>query len=308
LLKQNEKRLNNINSQFSIKDLENLSGIKAHTIRIWEKRYRILAPSRTDANIRYYDIKNLQKLLNVSLLYRAGKKISKVAKLDENQLQSAIHHHVIKGEGSAHFIDALKVSMLNFDQHLFETTYNKLLTQLSFRSIFIDVFIPLLHNIGLYWQSNSITPVHEHFISNLIKQKLLINIERIQPVLRGKMKDTYVLFLPMHEIHELGLLYIHYELALSGEHVIYLGPSVPLEHLTSLQTHYPKIQFISYFTVQPTEEEAGKYLSLFNSTLLKRKKDRLWILGRNTKNIHLPQHALQIRVFDNITQLAEEIN
>lgn len=299
--------MNNIAHQFSIKDLENLSGIKAHTIRIWEKRYNILEPSRTDSNIRYYDIENLQKLLNVTLLYEAGEKISKLAKLNENELQQAIHHHIIKGEGSEHFINALKIAMLNFDQERFESAYNKLLTERSFRSVFIEVFIPVLHNIGLYWQSNNITPAHEHFIANLIKQKLLINIERTQSLTKKRTDQVFVLFLPMHEIHELGLLYIHYELALQDHRVIYLGPSVPLENLAHLQNIYSTIQFVSYFTVQPHKNEVIDYLSDFHQLIENRKQDGLWLLGRNTKGIELPPSLNRIRIFNEITALIEEI-
>ena len=220
--------MNNIKDQFSIKDLENLSGIKAHTIRIWEKRYNILHPDRTESNIRYYNTKNLQKLLNVTLLYNRGLKISKIGKIDDNEIQKLIREEISKGEVKEDFVNGLKMAMLNFNSGLFNVTYNKMLAEMSFRQIFLEVFVPLLNSVGLYWQSASITPAHEHFISNLIKQKLHINIERVQ---QSQFADdqVYVLFLPLNEIHELGLMYIHYDLILKEKHSIYLGQSVPID-------------------------------------------------------------------------------
>ena len=172
--------LDNIKTRFTIKDLENLSGIKAHTIRIWEQRYKILEPHRTLTNIRYYDIKNLQKLLNVKLLYDNGFKISKIAGLSPSEISLLIKEHVsLDGkEGTA--LSAFKLAMIKFDQQLFEQTYNQLLGQKTVREIFLDFFVPLLNEVGLLWQINTITPAQEHFIANLIKQKLHSNIERLQ--------------------------------------------------------------------------------------------------------------------------------
>ncbi len=299
--------MNNIVSQFSIKDLENLSGIMAHTIRIWEKRYNILEPNRTESNIRFYDLQNLQKLLNVTLLYNSGLKISKIASLDEAELQVKVKEQVAASTETQHFIASLKLAMLNFDQSLFEYTYNRMVAESSFRSIFLDVFIPLLFNIGLEWQSNSITPAHEHFISNLIKQKLHINIERVQQNPPTDAKKAFVLFLPSNEIHELGLLYIHYELVLKGHRSVYLGPSVPRENLELIQNLFPAITFVSYFTVKPENDQLEEYVQGFDERILRPENDNFWILGQKVKNLEGSKFNDSVKLFSEINLLLSEL-
>ena len=157
--------MNNVKNVFSIKDLENLSGIKAHTIRIWEKRYNVLEPMRSDTNIRYYNLVNLQKLLNITLLHDHGYKISRIAKFTEQQIPEAVREIISEKSVKSHAISSFKMAMLNFDQSLFFKTYDTLLSEKSFREVFHEVFIPLMNEIGLLWQSETITPAHEHFIS-----------------------------------------------------------------------------------------------------------------------------------------------
>jgi len=273
--------LNNIASQFTIKDLENLSGIKAHTIRIWEKRYNVLNPSRSNSNIRWYDTGNLKKLLNVTLLYKNGHKISKIAELSDDELNQAVIDQISKGGDHSGYMDAMVLAMLNFDQGHFEQTFNRLIAEFSFRHVFLQVFVPLLHKIGIHWQSDSITPAHEHFISNLIKQKLQISIERVQQTVPKTNGVVYVLFLPDNEIHELGLLYMQYELLLRGCHVVYLGQSVPMDNLKAIQSVCEKIIFVSYFTIRPSSDAVEIYLDQFSRILLKNRNDALWVTGRN---------------------------
>jgi DNA-binding transcriptional MerR regulator len=307
LLNKNTKKLNNISTVFSIKDLENLSGIKAHTIRIWEKRYNILEPLRTDSNIRYYDTRNLQKLLNVTVLYNNGIKISKIAKLEQEELEVKVREYASKGSNIENSLSALKLAMLNFDLELFEQTYNRLITENTFRTVFLQVFIPFLHNIGLEWQSNSINPAHEHFITNLINQKLLINIERVQqePV---KHKNTvFVLFLPMNEIHTLGLLYLHYELLLNGYKSIYLGESVPINNLLTFTDQYSSVTYVSYFTVKPDPDYVIDYLTEFNKEVNLSDSNKLWLLGRRVQDLKLPLEFKEMSIFENINHLLEKI-
>ncbi len=172
--------MNIVKNTFSIKDLENLSGIKAHTIRIWEKRYNILEPMRTETNIRLYDLENLQKLLNITLLHDHGYKISKISKFPKDKIPALVNEIVTEKSAKSHALSSFKMAMMNFDQTLFFKTYNELLSEKSFREIFYEVFIPLIQEIGLLWQTDTITPAHEHFISYLIKQKVLINTEELQ--------------------------------------------------------------------------------------------------------------------------------
>lgn len=274
--------MNNISTLFSIKDLENLSGIKAHTIRIWEKRYNLLIPHRTDSNIRYYDLDNLKKLLNISILNSHGYKISKIAEFTNDELESKVREYISGHQNREHFVNSLKVAMLNYDRNLFEHTYNTLIAESSFKDVFVNTLIPFLQRIGLEWQSNSITPVHEHFITNLIKQKLLVNIERVQQVLPKNPEHVYVLYLPMNEIHEFGLLYLHYELLLKGKYSVFLGPSVPLDNLKTIEKVFQKITYISYFTVKPLTDDVMKYLTDVQNLLLKGTNHEFIAFGRQT--------------------------
>jgi methanogenic corrinoid protein MtbC1 len=296
-----------IQTSYSIKDLENLSGIKAHTIRIWEKRYNLLKPSRTTSNIRYYDSDSLVKLLNITLLYNNGYKISKIANIPENEIPAVVRENMTKDTMNDSAVNSFKMSMLNFDGFLFEQTYGRLLGQKSFREIFYDVFIPLLEEIGILWLSESITPAHEHFISNLIKQKVLTNIERMQILPRDKADKLYVLYLPLNEIHELGLLFVYYELLVNGCAAVYLGQSVPTQNLKSLQTTDQKVVFISYFTTQPASIDLPAYLRTFEQEILKNRKDELWVLGRKSTEISELYKEKGITSFDSIENMLKTL-
>jgi len=271
--------LNNIKTEFTIKDLENFSGIKAHTIRIWEKRYNLFQPKRTDSNIRYYDMDGLQKLLNVSLLYNNGLKISKIADLSEAKIALSVRELVFNKGAESQSTVSFKLAMLNFDEGLFNQTYNNLISQSTFRAIFTEIFIPLLKEIGILWQVQSITPAHEHFITNLIKQKILINVEKLQFLQPNKNGRKFVLYLPMNEIHELGLLYLHFELLFHGYHSVYLGQSVPVENLNDLQRIFSDVCFVTYLTVEPSNEPVEDYLKNVFSEVLQNTNDTLWVLG-----------------------------
>ena len=296
--------MNNILTTFSIKDLENLSGIKAHTIRIWEKRYGVLEPERTDTNIRLYNLKSLTKLLNVAFLYNAGFKISKIAKMTNDELNQTVREQSSKKSHKDHFIDELKLSMLSFDQFHFEQTYNKMVSEMSFRDVFIEVFIPLLEFIGIQWQSDSITPSHEHFVSSLIMQKLLINIERVQQSQAVKDK-VFALFLPDSEIHDLGLLYLNYELSLEGYQTVYLGTSVPVDSLISITDTFKNLDFISYFTVYPTKDEVDDYLKNFDEQILSKHNSNLYVFGRVAQESTFK--GGRVKVFNKIDELINKI-
>src|SRR5690606_26753811 len=241
--------MEHIKQNFSIKDLEHLSGVKAHTIRIWEKRYNILTPERTDTNIRTYDVCNLQKILNVTFLNDHGYKISRIAKLSEPEISKMVKEVAASTSVQSRALNSFKIAMINFDQALFNKTYNSLLETKTFQKIFHEVFIPLLDEIGLLWQTDTINPVHEHFLVGLIKQKLYVNIARLENEIEYIDDSLYVLFLPENEIHDLGILYLNYELNFNKRKTIYLGPSMPLKDMKFLLEIHPNPKFISYLTV-----------------------------------------------------------
>ncbi len=299
--------MNNIKKVFSIRDLENLSGIKAHTIRIWEKRYDLLSPERTTTNIRTYSLGSLQKLLNITLLNKNGYKISKIAKIPEEDIPLKVREIVANKSMKNHVLNAFKLSMINFDQTLFSNTYNGLLAEYSFRDIFKEYFIPLLNELGLLWQTDTISPAHEHFVTALIKQKILVNIEKLQINEPTKKDKTFVLFLPEGEIHDIGLLYINYEIILRGYKSVYLGQSIPQNNLVELLKYDDNLCFLSYFTVAPTQEKVGKYLYNFSELIKSYKNPSFWIIGRQTmhvEDIDLPQY---IKKFTSIEELTKAL-
>lgn len=298
--------MNNIKTVFSIKDLENLSGIKAHTIRIWEKRYNILEPLRTDTNIRTYDSANLQKLLNVVLLNTYGYKISRIAEYQTEKIASLVREIVSEKNVNNHALNAFKLAMINFDQALFFNTYNSLLSDKSFREVFYEVIIPLMDEVGLLWQSGTISPAQEHFISFLIKQKLLINTEKVQILEPTRNDKVFVLYLPENEIHELGLMYLNYEILINGYKTIYLGESVPIDSLIDMKNHFDNIVYISYMTVQPTKDAIDDYLNEISSKI-EDPNSQIWFIGRMTEFIDTTSLPQRISVFKTISDLALEL-
>lgn len=297
--------MNSIKSVFSIKDLENISGIKAHTIRIWEKRYNILEPMRTDSNIRLYDAENLQKLLNITLLHSHGYKISKISQFPPDKIPALVKDIISEKSTKIHALSAFKMAMMDFDQALFFNTYDSLLSEKSFREIFSEVFIPLMNEIGLLWQTGTITPAHEHFITHLVKQKLLGNIEKKQVLEPQKTDKVFVLYLPENEINEFALMYLHYEILYHGYKTIYLGKSIALENLKDLTRYFSNIVFIAYCTVSPSEDIISKYVQSMHDTILKSTDSEFWILGKMT--VALDKTVLPERTFA-FTSFEEVIN
>lgn len=299
--------MNNIKINFSIKDLENLTGIKAHTIRIWEKRYNLLSPNRSETNIRNYSITSFQKLLNISYLNNNGLKISKIANLKEDEIPVKVREIASRAKIEDHAINALKMSMINFDQVLFYNTYNNLIDKKSFSDIFYTVFIPLLNEIGLLWQTNTITPAHEHFLSVHIKQKILLNIEKIQSLEPKPSTKTFILFLPENEIHDIGLLFINYQLRSKGYHTIFLGESVPMESLSDLLDFFNEISFISYFTVYPEVDNIPQYLDKFNTHLLQKQNTNLMLIGPKLNNYNTSNIPDKINIYTSIENLTKDL-
>lgn len=296
-----------VKKTFSIKDLENLSGIKAHTIRIWEKRYNLLSPERTQTNIRLYSLLSLQKLLNITLLYENGLKISKIAQLKNEEIPLKVREIIDEKSIKNNMMNAFKLSMINFDQSLFYNTYNKLVVDLSFREIFKEYFIPLLQELGYLWQSNTISTTHEHFITNLVKQKVYTNTEKVHRSEYVNNK-SFVLFLPENEIHELGILYLNYELNLRGYKSIFLGQSVPIENLEPLIASNEFVEFIAYVTVEPSKEKIDKYLQKFKKKILDKKDCRLSLLGFQTQFVDLNTKPENVSLYRGFEDLIEALN
>lgn len=278
--------MNKVKFQFSIKDLENLSGIKAHTIRIWEKRYQIFTPERTETNIRFYTLEELQKLLNVSFLNGYGYKISRVAELKENELNKLVKQVYSEKTNTVFAINILKIAMINFDAALFNETHLELSKTKSFDQIFLEIYMPFLTEIGMLWQTSSIKPIHEHFISYLILQKLIENTCAIQNSTQIVDVDRlFVLFLPENEVHEMSLLFTNYQLVKKGYKTIYLGTSVPFSDLLEINKFYDNVNFISHFTVMPYADDIDAYIKRFEKEILSVNSSKLYVSGNQTKHI-----------------------
>ncbi len=298
--------MNNVKNVFSIKDLENLSGIKAHTIRIWEKRYDVLQPMRTDTNIRTYDLAGLQKLLNITLLHNYGYKISKIAEYSEEKIPEMVKQIISEKSAKSHAISDFKMAMMNFDQALFFKTFDNLLSKKSFKEVFNEVFIPLMNEIGFLWQVDTITPAHEHFITYLIKQKLLSFTEVLQASQPTRNDKVFILYLPSNEIHELGLMYLNYEVLLKGYKTVFLGESVPLDSLKDLKKYFNNIVYISYVTVEPDKDSINDYVHSLNKEILDNNSEA-WFLGRMTEHIIVNELPKKVKLFTSIPELVQEI-
>lgn len=211
---------------YSIKDIEHLTGIKAHTIRIWEKRYKILNPERKPTRIRCYNDNDLKRILNISTLNHTGIKISKIAGKTDDQLAEMVNSiKLIKRESFLKINDMIK-AMIDLDESAFIKIINDDTLLNGFENTVTELIYPFLEKIGVLWQTGNILPAHEHFVSNLIRQKLIVAIDALSlnpNQLRGKM----VMFLPEGEFHEFGLLFYYYIARKNNYHVFYLGQSTP---------------------------------------------------------------------------------
>ena len=215
-------------AEYKIKDLENLTGIKSHTIRIWEKRYRILSPDRTDTKIRTYSDSELTHLLTVSMLNRNGIKISKIAKLSQEDMNKLLWDIKVNKEPE-YSMDKLLLSLVSLDEELFKDTLANLLETEGLEKTFTDHLIPFLDRIGIMWLIGSVNPAQEHFMSNLIRQKIISEIDKQE--IPASTEKSVLMYLPEHEWHEMSLLFYHFLLRSKGVPTFYLGQSLPYESL-----------------------------------------------------------------------------
>lgn len=231
-------------AEYKIKDLEVLTGIKAHTIRMWEKRYGILKPERTETQIRQYSDSELSFLLNVALLNKSGVKISYIAQMPPNE----ITRRVIDLQGTNDTsIDRLILALVEMDECLFEQTLNELVDAHGLMSVYTDYLVPFLERIGVMWMVGSINPAQEHFISVLVRQMIIVEISKTKKPLHNS--ECVLLFLPEHEQHEISLLFYQYFLRSNGINTVYLGQSVPYDALLdSIKRTKPKALITSWLT------------------------------------------------------------
>ena len=220
-------------ANYNIKDIEQLSGIRAHTLRIWERRYGIIEPKRTKTNIRYYDDEDLKRILNISILNKSGYKISKIANLTEDSLNREVLNVNGSNETYEIQIGSMVKAMIDFDEILFEKTFNTSVIQLGFDATILKIIYPFFKRIGILWLTGNIDPAQEHFMSNLVRQKIIVAIDSI-PEYPNINSESFVLFLQFNQWHEMSLLLSSYFIKKNGHKSIYLGKSLPSESLISV--------------------------------------------------------------------------
>lgn len=272
-------------ASYSIKDLEKLTGVKAHTIRIWEQRYQLISPQRTETNIRFYTDEEAKHLLKVAALYHQGMKISKIASMSEAAINACIVDTELSPGNDHAALEKLTLAMIDLSEEQFLSVFNSCMAERGFKETMLQVIYPFLQKVGVMWQVGDVHPAQEHFISNLIRQKLIVAIDKLY---RPKQESDpkIILFLPEGELHELGLLFYSYLLQEMNYHVIYLGQSVPPEDLVDVAQKYQCRLFVTS-VINPA---ALDYFSQTHSLLHKTMGDNmtLYVAGSQLENLAAP--------------------
>lgn len=259
-------------SYYSIKEISELSGIKAHTLRIWEQRYSFIIPKRTNTNIRYYDDEDLKLILNIALLKNNGHKISMICTMDEKELLNKVKQLMEKKLGFPEQIQGLTLAMLELDEDRFEKILSTNILQIGFERTMLNLIYPFFQKIGILWQTGAITPAQEHFISNLVRQKIIVAIDG-QVVHSTNYNKKYLLYLPENELHEMSLLFSSYIIKSRNNKVIYLGQNVPHNDLIRIYKDHNPDYLLTVFTTSPSVNQMQAYInkisdSFKNSTVL----------------------------------------
>lgn len=289
---------------YSIKQLELLSGVKAHTIRIWEQRYNLLVPKRTETNIRYYDDKQLKKLLNVSVLLNHGHKISKLSKLDQDGISSLINDKLINpvSDGGIEIvINELIISMLEYNEESFDGLFSDSIMRRGFQATIVDVIYPFLIRVGFMWPINGVSPSQEHFMSNLIRHKLIIAINTLN--FTPKQDDVAILFLPEEELHEMGLLMAYYMLKSMNIKVIYLGQNVPFAEVVETYNYCSATIILCFITSPATGGKSNQ--EFLDDYSISFSKARLYISGREElfNKINMPNNVKKLSGIADLTSI-----
>lgn len=257
-------------SNYSIKDLERLSGIKAHTIRIWEQRYNILSPNRTNSNIRLYNDEELKLILNIASLVRAGGKISHIVKLAPKEISIRIQDLVANPRSVDEFfmlqIDKLVIAMLELDDAKFDKVISTSALKCGFEETMLQIIFPFLSKVGIMWRTGESSILQEHFISNLIRSKILVAIDGYSGS-QGSDAEKWLLFLPEGELHEMGLLFAKYLLNSRGKHVMYFGQSMPSDELIAYCKLKNPQYVLTFFTASYSQDDVVQYLSRLSKEL-----------------------------------------
>lgn len=260
--------------EYTIKDLEKLSGIKAHTIRIWEKRYGIVDPDRTNTNRRRYTDDELRKLINISILNRNGFKISKIALMSLREIEDKVSFISQDVNQTDTQIESLIIAMVNLDEISFNELINRSILNNGFEDTFTRIIFPFLERVGMLWVTGSITPAQEHFVSNLIRQKLISNIDT-QTSRRKDKRKRVLFFLPENELHEISLLFYTYITRKNGHEVLYLGTQTPMDSIKKSFKIWPADIIITGTLSEFSGVQKEQYLKKLSETF----SDKVIIVG-----------------------------
>lgn len=286
--------------KYSIKELEKLSGIKAHTIRIWEKRYKIVKPERTPTNIRYYSDEDLKKILNISILNSHGYKISRIAALSDKEICNKVAALTSEDSDFDALIDELTICMVDIDEAKFEKLLSGYIVRFGFEKTIMEIVYPFLEKVGILWLSDNISPIQEHFISNLIRQKLIVAIDGLS-VSSGNSDETVILFLPENELHEIALLFFYYILKKNRYRTVYLGQHVPMNDLEAVANTLSAKHLITCITYYPKGRELEEFITLVSE---KFHTSEVYISGKPVSELN-GSFAKNIHIFQNAKDLSD---
>jgi len=291
-------------SHYSIKEIEQLSGIKAHTLRIWEQRYNFINPKRTETNIRYYDDEDLKLILNISLLKDNGYKISRICSMSDENLQSEVKNLMDKKMGYSEQIQGLTIAMIELDEDRFEKILSSNILHVGFERTMMNLIYPFFKKIGILWQTGTITPVQEHFISNLVRQKLIVAIDGLL-INSVNFNKKYLLFLPENELHEIGLLFSAYIIKSRNNKVIYIGQNVPHADLASMYKDHNPDCILTVMTTFPAIEDVQAFINELSYSF---PKTQILMSGHQVvgQEIDFPRNVTLLSKFQNLIDFTEE--
>jgi DNA-binding transcriptional MerR regulator len=293
---------------YQINDLERLTGIKAHTIRIWEKRYGLIVPNRTDTNRRYYDDAQVRKLLNVTTLLTFGHKISKIAAMSDSDIHNLIENQQSSSGADpmfASYINDLIGCLLSFDEAGFEKVFSASVLRVGLSETMLKVIYPFLIKAGILWTVNKTIPVQEHFASCIIRRKLMAAIDGVIPMARKEAK--FLLFLPPDEWHEIGLLFSDYVLRSNGYNTVYLGANLPVEDVAEIAATVNPQFLLIFFVASRSVEEVNKLIEHYSgiSTNIK-----VLITGSHEllSGVKLPKNTKWLTGVNDLHELMQWVN
>ena len=284
---------------YSIKDLEKITGIKAHTIRIWEKRYGIVKPSRTLTNIRSYSDENLRHLMNVAILNKYGHKISNIQGMSAAEISESVLSLGNQDLDNDYQVDNLVMAMVEIDEQRFDKIISSSIIKNGIDDTFENLLNKFLHKVGILWQIGVINPAQEHFITQLIRQKFILAIDAKHEIRENA--KSFLLFLPENEYHELGLLYLNLLIRKAGHKVFYLGQNVPVRNLKSIFELHP----IDYILTSITSNQSKEALLTLFSEINELYRDKKILVGGNFIKEAIVQLPGNFKAFASITEFTE---